>query len=336
MIGHKRMTSRDVSVIICSRNRGPDLTECLLCIQKQTVAPGEVIVVEDITEHRFYSQKKLEQIVGRSGVYRSLRHGGHAIARNIGLKTASKEILLFMDDDVLVEPSLIEIIIESYNTYPDALGFVGKILPVKDDIFSLYGSKLLNQEMEFVQKVTPIVLFGFATIALRKKYIHKHKIQFDEKLSATEDLDFLIRLHKKGERLYFNPRIRIRHKFQDSFWAFCKRRFEYGLAYATLHKKHRHFFSIEPYLPTRKLHILLLPGFVIIRSINLSRIFLYRYNLRYAYLFPAVCYHVAIFLGIYYSKDGRALLRKSVMKALRQSHPVFRRIQNWMPNVRFQ
>jgi glycosyltransferase involved in cell wall biosynthesis len=99
-----------VSVVIPTRNRSLLLDKTIECIEAQTIPRDqyEVIVIDnDSTDD---TRRIIEK---KSRIYSNLKSGfqekpGAAATRNTGLRMAKGELVLFIDDDVHAEPSLIE------------------------------------------------------------------------------------------------------------------------------------------------------------------------------------------------------------------------------------
>ena len=122
----------EVSVIIPTYNRPDDLKEALNSILKQTVLPGEIIIVDDGDVRE--TARLLEEMGGQiedKGV--CLKHipktktRGINISRNIGIKSSKGDVVLFLDDDVVLEENYVEQILKVYENNPDAVGVQGCI-----------------------------------------------------------------------------------------------------------------------------------------------------------------------------------------------------------------
>src|SRR5690348_14559998 len=96
-----------ISVIIASRNQAPRLRLALRALTAQTLAPGEIIVVDDASEDgtkelvaeaaTWFQGPELQYV--RQPVRR-----GSAAARNAGARIAKHGLLAFLDGDVLATP----------------------------------------------------------------------------------------------------------------------------------------------------------------------------------------------------------------------------------------
>ncbi|RYX84332.1 glycosyltransferase [bacterium] len=102
-----------VSVIVVTLNRPDCVRQCLLHLQKQTVAPLEVIVVDGSKDKRtsdIVAQFEDVQYIENPLGYGHMTHG-----RNLGLLAAHGQILAFLDDDSYAHPTWLEKIVEPYS-----------------------------------------------------------------------------------------------------------------------------------------------------------------------------------------------------------------------------
>lgn len=99
----------DVTVGLCSRNRSHLLEKVLHSLVDQTLPKErfEVVLVDDgSTDDTPEMARKLE--VPYQFVYVRQPHSGLAKARNTGIRHSQGEVVLYIDDDVLAEPRLLE------------------------------------------------------------------------------------------------------------------------------------------------------------------------------------------------------------------------------------
>jgi len=127
----KRYTNNSyptVSVIIATYKRGHLLKHVLDALTNQTREDFEVLMIvkpsgdetEDVIEK--YSEKLKMKVI--------IQSQGYIIdAYNLGLNSAKGEIIIFLDDDAVPFPNLIQSYIVSYTT-PGVGGVAGDVIPV--------------------------------------------------------------------------------------------------------------------------------------------------------------------------------------------------------------
>lgn len=93
----------DVSVIIPCYNEAHCLRDCLKSVMRQTLADYEVIVVDD-------GSTDASTDIARQFPVRLLQasHKGPGMARNLGARSSSGNILVFLDADMVFEPDYLE------------------------------------------------------------------------------------------------------------------------------------------------------------------------------------------------------------------------------------
>jgi GT2 family glycosyltransferase len=117
------------SLIVCTYMRSEPLLKLLQSVQKQTLYPYEILIIDGsrnnetellIKESRF---DKLQYFLVDD------KNRGLTKQRNFGIKKVSKtvEIVCFLDDDTILEENYFEEIIKTYKVYPVALGVGGYI-----------------------------------------------------------------------------------------------------------------------------------------------------------------------------------------------------------------
>src|SRR2546428_11423810 len=111
-----------VSVVIPTKNRCTLLAAAIDRVESQTVPKSdyEVIVIDnDSTDD---TRQVLEQ---KSRTYSNLKFGtqekpGAAATRNAGLRLATGDLILFIDDDVQAEPGLIQAHLDCHRNHANA------------------------------------------------------------------------------------------------------------------------------------------------------------------------------------------------------------------------
>jgi len=117
------------TLIICTYKRSQPLLKLLLSVQHQTLYPNEILIVdgspddftkEMLTQNSFQGLKYFKVDETDRGLTKQRNYG---IAR---VQEAS-EVVCFLDDDTVLEPTYFEEIIKTYALFPEALGVGGYI-----------------------------------------------------------------------------------------------------------------------------------------------------------------------------------------------------------------
>ena len=233
---HKK---EDLSIVIPTCNRKKSLKAVLDSILEQTKLPKEVIIVDDGDDFKARDlTKKLHKYLLDKGIMiEYLRNSGPkstAICRNIGAMHANGEIILFLDDDIILDKEYIEKILEIYKTYPKAVGVQGLVMnvPMSSKLLNILGKIFFGNHLERSQcrilpsgcttypypelsKVINCQWFSGCNQSYRREIF---KIQrFDEnlkRLSSGEDMDFSYNIFKKyPNSLYLTPNAKLLHNY---------------------------------------------------------------------------------------------------------------------------
>lgn len=222
----------DVDVVICTRNRGSDMTATLNAIVDQSVPARSIIIVDNNDR----PAPELEALVDAldNGVYVHAPIPGLSVARNVGVRHARSEIIAFTDDDVvphhdwlgrLVAPfsdasiaSVTGLVLAADLDTPSSVyfqtsgGLGGSYLPLRfDDDF--YRASL--------PRGVPVWRIGAgANMAVRRSSLVRVG-GFDERLGAgasgcSEDSELWYRLLAAGEHCVNEPLAIVWHRHRES------------------------------------------------------------------------------------------------------------------------
>lgn len=137
-----------LSVIIATMERERELYRCLESIWAQSRLPQELVIVDDGA----LDLEALRAKVPREVEFQYYRKSppGLSASRNLGARVAKGEILLFLDDDVVLEPDFIEEILKVFHE--DKTGRLGGVSGVitnrkpKPKLFRLWAEFFLMEK----------------------------------------------------------------------------------------------------------------------------------------------------------------------------------------------
>jgi GT2 family glycosyltransferase len=95
-----------VTAVIPSHNGGDRLFRTVEALERQTLAPAQIIVVDDASDDG--STERLAERCPLVCLLRLPRNLGLSAARNAGLRHAASELVLLVDHDIYLEPDCIE------------------------------------------------------------------------------------------------------------------------------------------------------------------------------------------------------------------------------------
>lgn len=208
------MDNPQLSVILPTFNRWNALLKSLSALRKQTLEPSsyEVIVVDDGSTDDSY-KNNLKGIGIQNLIYLHQDKKGPASARNLGIRNAKGEILLFIGDDIIASDNLLEehLIFHRKKFQEEnsaCLGYITWPVDFKQSTFLdfmenwgqfLFGNLRHGEELNYNY-------FYSSNISLKKYFLFSKNLFFDEdfKYAVWEDIEFGYRLEKEGLRIVFN------------------------------------------------------------------------------------------------------------------------------------
>jgi len=197
-----------VSVIVPVYNGAETLSGCLEALCDSDYGNFDILVVND---------GSTDNTIGVASRYPCHlvdlpQNVGAARAKNAGAERATGEILFFTDDDVLVQPDTLSLVVEILSD-PDVDGVVGLLseqCPHGD-----FASQFKNLWMHFTYRRQPrrVGLFFTSAAAIRRAFFLREG-GFDSNYkgaSITEDIEFGQRLLSKDYQVVLDQRLTVRH-----------------------------------------------------------------------------------------------------------------------------
>ena len=136
-----------VSVVIITYNRSDSIKHCLDSMERQTVRPGEIIVVDSSTD---METEKLTR--ERDVIYKHLRDRTYQPrARNIAVEMSQGDIIAFLDDDTVCVPGWLENIIQGYS-FDNIVGVGGPAIICDENLNPLAKIKSTDRNQNFFTK----------------------------------------------------------------------------------------------------------------------------------------------------------------------------------------
>lgn len=196
-----------VSIIIPTYNRAHLISETLDSILAQTYANWECIVVDDGSkdnteeivvsyaknDNRFQFHKRLDKY----------KPGGNG-ARNYGFELSKGEYINWFDSDDLMHPEKLErqlaLLHNSDYNFCVCQTFVFE--ENRNHIIGLRHEKIISNQ-PLLDFVTRDIIFLTQAPILKREFINKHSLFFNEELKAAQDWEFFCRV------IYYSPKYLI-------------------------------------------------------------------------------------------------------------------------------
>ena len=235
----------DISVVIPTRNRAQKLRRALdgLCAQSVSRAAFEVVVVDNASTDE--TGATVAGYLNRAANWKYLRElkPGAAAARNCGIRASQGEIVLFLDDDVIPDPQLVE---EHGRIHREQAAVVLGSVRFPWDGTGTAFRRTLAQHPELMQSFrfpdpadVPFQHFYTCNVSLPRFFLSRSGV-FDEQFqgSGFEDTDLGYRIARAGCRIVFNPRASAVHDCWMSYPEFAEKQRRNGRELSLLLNKH--------------------------------------------------------------------------------------------------
>ena len=223
----------DISITICTRNREKELLSCLYSISKQNIKEKiEVLIIDDgdLSKEFLNKSKKILKDFKLNYYKKNNNEKGLFLSRLKAIKLVKGEIILFLDDDVVLNDDYIEVLIDTYQNNSDIIGVGGIdiLLPkysllrnIYTFIFlynSLKPGKLsitgLNSSMNMwinKKNIFETEYLNGCNMSFKKEVIKNLPyLKFFNNYSLGEDL-FISMFANKGGKLVVNPKLKVKH-----------------------------------------------------------------------------------------------------------------------------
>lgn len=197
---------KDVTIVVCTRDRAELLASALTAILANSPADVEIIVVDSASgtaaTRRVAAEKKVSYV--RTDVK------GLSIARNVGLRAATRKLVVYTDDDCEVAPGWIEALVGGFD---EGVGAVtGRLLDHSAAAGATPPPRRLVRPRDGLDA-------GHGAVMAYRRDVLIDLTGFDEVLGAgrraagAEDLDMFCRVLRSGAQVAVEPSAVVRHVF---------------------------------------------------------------------------------------------------------------------------
>ncbi len=208
-----------ISVCVNTKDRPEKLARCLDSILANSFrllgnVRYEIVVIDQSNKPTIAPRFKTKI------VYLHNKGSGAGLAKNMALENTSGKIVLFTDDDCLVDASWIENVALSYNEHPHVFGVFGKVLP--------YMPELHPDEF------CPCTFENEKPYIIKRPRLHYNSIGFGNNMSFrldmlkglggfkswlgpgsigsnADDAEMALRALSHGYELLYNPKVLVYH-----------------------------------------------------------------------------------------------------------------------------
>lgn len=220
-----------ISAVIPTKNRPKDLIKAVKSICNQTRLPEQLVIVDQSSDNlsknavklllQQYKKIKLKYI-------HNSKINGLVEAKQYSLKYSSGDIILFLEDDIILESEYIKQIVLGFLKNSNMLGCSGIITnqPKKNIIYNLFfflfhlgifSDPRMHLNLKYTgynNKLVASDKLSGGVSAWRREVFRIIKFDTYSKFHMFEDIDFSTRVFRHfGNRLFINPNARLSHYF---------------------------------------------------------------------------------------------------------------------------
>jgi len=213
----------EFSVVVPAYNAAATLGECLAALRSQTMprARYEIIVVDD------GSADATAQVAEAAGVH-VLRqpNQGPAVARNLGVRQASGDIVLFTDADCVPAANWLEEMVAPFAD-PEIVGSKGVYRTRQPGLVPRFVQVEYQERYDQMERAHYIDFVDTYAAAYRRQVFLQHN-GFDTSFptASVEDQELSFRLAKRGYKMVFVPGAVVYHRHPPTLAAYVRRKYK--------------------------------------------------------------------------------------------------------------
>jgi GT2 family glycosyltransferase len=242
------------SLIICSRNRPQLLLESVESVLSGDAVPTELLIMDQ--SDRPHPILQSYQTARACDVrYVPVRVVGECPAKNIGIRMARYDILVFTDDDILATPGWFGALVRALEAAGPRSVVTGQVFPTEPTTPGGFAptKKVDPLPAIYEGRVGEDVLFPM-NMAMYRSAIEAVG-EFDERFGAggpfygAEDNDLGYRLLEAGYRIHYIPEAGLYHRAWRGAQDYVRTRWIYGYCQGAFYAK---YLSLrDPYMLRR-------------------------------------------------------------------------------------
>ena len=187
-----------VSVVIPTYNRADFISEAIESALAQTHRPIEIVIADDgSTDHTKDVLRKYESDIK----YAFQPNGGLPSARNLGLKTATGDIIAYLDSDDLWPPDKLAYQVSILISDSSVDIVLGQLQ------YCIYQPGVTHpSQLEFISP--PQLAYSLIAATIRRSAFDLVG-KFDEQLRHSDDWDWFVRAKDMGLKIVTTPKVAL-------------------------------------------------------------------------------------------------------------------------------
>ncbi len=229
-----------LSVIIPTYNREEILKDSLEELLKQEYPSWEILVVDQTISHKPEIEQYLQELANNQKIkWTRVNWASLPGARNLGVRQAKGEIVLFIDDDVQLPDGYLYAHASNYINHPEIGAVAGRVLDrmkISDAKRQKIGESAYEIDylppeasdpgiawyhIDLVHTTQPqqVISARGCNMSFRRDILMKHGIWFDERFRGSavrEESDFCLRLRQTNYQIWYDPKAYLVHLGEET------------------------------------------------------------------------------------------------------------------------
>lgn len=204
-----------ISILVATKNRQKKLRACIKSLLNIQYRNYKIIIIdqgEEVLNWNVFTKPLIS--------YFHVATSGKSKALNFGLQKIKGDIVVFTDDDCLVDPLWLQNIVKTFKTYKNIGGVFGKVLPYKpeNNLKKICPSTFEKTSFSIISKPCAhykYIGFGnnmairrsiFADIGIFREWLGPGSIGL-----GAVDAEFALRMLLYGRKIIYNPKVVVYH-----------------------------------------------------------------------------------------------------------------------------
>ena len=223
----RKLAVPTLSVLIPTRNRSQKARRAVDSVLANSFGDFELVVVDQSTDR--LTQEALSSIHDRRLRYIATDTVGAAISRNIAIRAARADTVVFTDDDCVCERDWLTSILAEYAAEPTALGVFGRVVPYGNpgsvkwgtigqsgDMFCPAVHASMERAVFEAPAIPHLALGGGNNMSFRKELFQKVGLFHEtlgpgSRIGTGEDTEMSYRILWHRCKLVYSPRPLVHH-----------------------------------------------------------------------------------------------------------------------------
>ncbi len=228
------MISPSISVIIPTYGREEPLRDTISDVLAQDYPDFEILIVDQTSTHQPETQTYLQTLAESKKIeWFRLDWANLPGARNYAIERSKGDIILFIDDDVRMQPNYLQNHAKNYQEKPNVGAVAGRVfdrMKLSDSGGDLTIETLSPEAMnpgiawyhiDLVHTIKPqqVLSARGCNMSFRREVFDKYGLRFDERFRGSavrEESDFCLRFRKTGYIIWYDPEASLIHLGEET------------------------------------------------------------------------------------------------------------------------